>query len=54
MCPEAYLCLIDRLALLMGLCGNGNGVGGGGRPEPYTALYRNNERGGIGSEEKIS
>ena len=38
----------------MVLCGIGGGVGGafGGRLEPYTALYRNNERGGKGSEEK--
>ena len=37
----------------MVLCGTGR-AGGRGRLEPYTALYRNNERGGKGSEEKIS
>jgi len=57
-----YLCDHRRISVLSirlfyWWCSVALGVGWGavgGRLEPYTALYRNNERGGKGSEEKIS
>jgi len=43
-----YACFIDGALRHWGWGGGAFG----GRLEPYTALYRNNERGGKGSEEK--